>query len=50
LQQWQHSRLLLLRSGFQALHALINAAWFGNPASWGALGYQQPPQVMRVLP
>jgi hypothetical protein len=27
--------LLLLRSAYQALHALINAAWFGNPASWG---------------
>ena len=50
LQRWQQSPLLLLRSGFQALHALINAAWFGNPASWSALGYQQPQQVMGLLP
>lgn len=50
LRRWQNSPLLLLRSGYQALHALINAAWFGNPASWGGLGYQQPQQVMGLLP
>ncbi|RQO73265.1 hypothetical protein DBR44_10175 [Aquitalea sp. FJL05] len=50
LRRWQQSPLLLLRSGYQALHALINAAWFGNPASWAALGYQQPQQVMGLLP
>jgi hypothetical protein len=50
LQRWQNSSLLLLRSAYQALHALINAAWFGNPASWGALGYQQPGQIMSLLP
>jgi hypothetical protein len=48
LQRWQNSPLLL-RSAYQALHALINAAWFGNPASW-ALGYQQPPHIMSLLP
>lgn len=50
LRSWQHSPLLLLRSAYQALHALINAAWFGNPASWSAMGYQQPPQIMSLLP
>jgi hypothetical protein len=50
LRRWQQSPFLLLRSGFQALHALINAAWFGNPASWAVLGYQQPQQVMGLLP
>ena len=50
LRRWQQSPLLLLRSGYQALHALINAAWFGNPASWTALGYQQPQQIMGLLP
>lgn len=50
LQRWQNSSWLLLRSAYQALHALINAAWFGNPASWGALGYQQPAQIMGLLP
>jgi len=50
LQRWQNSPFLLLRSGYQALHALINAAWFGNPASWQTLGYQQPQQVMGLLP
>ncbi len=50
LQRWQNSPLLLLRSAYQALHALINAAWFGNPASWQALGYQQPQHIMSLLP
>jgi hypothetical protein len=50
LRRWQHSRLALLRTGFQALHALIMAAWYGNPRSWAALGYQRPAQVLAVLP
>jgi len=50
LQRWQSSPLLLLRSAYQALHALINAAWFGNPLSWSALGYQQPQHIMGLLP
>jgi hypothetical protein len=50
LQRWQLSRLALLRSGYQGLHALIMAAWYGNPRSWAAIGYAQPAQVMAVLP
>jgi hypothetical protein len=50
LHRWQTSRLSLLRSGYQGLHALIMAAWYGNPQSWPALGYAQPAQVMELLP
>lgn len=50
LRRWQLSPLLLLRTAYQALHSLISAAWFGNPASWSALGYQQPAQIMDLLP
>ena len=50
LHRWQQSPLLLLRSGYQALHALICAAWFGNPASWSRMAYQQPPYIMSLLP
>lgn len=50
LGRWQHSRFALLRSGYQGLHALITAAWYGNPASWTALHYQRPAQVLAVLP
>lgn len=50
LRRWQQSRLSLLRSGYQGLHALIMAAWYGHPQSWPAMGYAQPAQVMAVLP
>lgn len=50
LQRWQQSRFALLRTGYQALHALIMAAWYGNPHSWAALGYQRPAQILAVLP
>jgi hypothetical protein len=50
LRRWQLSRLALLRSGYQGLHALIMAAWYGNPVSWKSIGYAQPAQVMAVLP
>ncbi|QEL55362.1 twin-arginine translocation signal domain-containing protein [Chromobacterium paludis] len=50
LQGWRSSRFLLLRSAYQGLHQLINAAWYGNPASWAAIGYQQPAYVMERLP
>ncbi|WP_051229431.1 hypothetical protein [Paludibacterium yongneupense] len=49
LQRWRLGRLQLLRGAYQALHALICAAWYGNPASWEALDYRQPP-VMEWLP
>jgi hypothetical protein len=50
LANWQHGAFVLLRTGYQALHSLINAAWYGNPKSWAGIGYQQPEQVMGVLP
>jgi hypothetical protein len=45
LQRWQLGRLHLQRNAYQALHALLCAAWYGNPASWPALGYRLPPVV-----
>ncbi|MCP1288857.1 twin-arginine translocation signal domain-containing protein [Chromobacterium sp. S0633] len=50
LRRWRGSVFPLLRSGYQALHQLLNAAWYGNPASWPALGYRQPAAVMEMLP
>jgi len=49
LHAWQFSRFMLLKSGYQALHALVMAAWYGNPASWPALGYQRPESIVRLL-
>lgn len=45
LQAWRHSSLALLRSGYQALHQLVLAAWYGNPRSWPRIGYPGPPQL-----
>ncbi|MDN0073623.1 twin-arginine translocation signal domain-containing protein [Crenobacter sp. SG2303] len=50
LARWQDGAFVLLRTGYQALHKLINAAWYGNPKSWAGIGYQQPARVMEVLP
>ena len=50
LRRWRDSRFLLKRSVYQALHQLINAAWYGNPASWNALGYRLPEGVAGMLP
>ena len=50
LRRWQMSRFTVLRSAYQALHALIMAAWYGNPMSWQAIGYARPAAVLAVLP
>ncbi|MCW3479067.1 twin-arginine translocation signal domain-containing protein [Neisseriaceae bacterium JH1-16] len=50
LARWQNGGFVLLRTGYQALHGLINAAWYGNPKSWAGIGYRQPARVMEVLP
>jgi len=45
LESWRTSRLLLFQSAYAALHQLVFAAWYGDPASWAAIGYPGPPQV-----
>jgi len=45
LQSWRTHRIGLLRSGYQALHELIMAAWYALPASWSAIQYPGPPKV-----
>lgn len=45
LESWQKSRIQLLRSGYDALHEIINAAWYANPKSWNAIGYSGPPDI-----
>lgn len=47
LEGWRNAYLDLLRQGYQGLHELITAAWYGNPASWDAIGYAGPPQLER---
>ncbi|GAB4345291.1 MAG: hypothetical protein Kow006_02330 [Gammaproteobacteria bacterium] len=45
LNDWRLAYLDLLRQGYQGLHELIMAAWYGNPASWPDIGYPGPPEV-----
>lgn len=45
LARWQHGRLDLMRAGYQALTQLLLAAWYGNPASWDAIGYPGAPSL-----
>lgn len=45
LSRWRTSRFDLLRAGYQALTQLLQAAWYGNPRAWGAIGYSGPPKL-----
>ena len=43
LAAWRQSRFALLQQGYQALARVIIACWYGNPLSWGKIGYGGPP-------
>ena len=43
LDGWRQSRFALLQQGYQALVRVIMACWYGNPLSWGKIGYSGPP-------
>ncbi|MCY7386566.1 MAG: hypothetical protein LH481_00625 [Burkholderiales bacterium] len=43
LSDWRQSRFALLQQGYQALARVIMACWYGNPLSWGKIGYSGPP-------
>ena len=45
LLRWRDSRFDLQRAGYRALTQLIQAAWYGDPASWRAIGYPGPPAL-----
>ncbi|OHC62841.1 MAG: hypothetical protein A3H93_02970 [Rhodocyclales bacterium RIFCSPLOWO2_02_FULL_63_24] len=47
LRRWQHSRLDLLKSGYQALHDLVLGAWYADPQSWTAIAYPGPPVLVK---
>ncbi|UTY60344.1 hypothetical protein [Massilia sp. erpn] len=42
LDSWRKHRLGLLQSGYHALHDLVLAGWYADPATWGAIGYPGP--------
>lgn len=44
LLEWRDSRLLIRRTGYQALRTLVLAAYYSQSQSWRAVGYSGPPQ------
>jgi hypothetical protein len=45
LERWRTSNTLLFRSGYQALHQLVLAGWYGGDLAWQATGYPGPPSI-----
>jgi hypothetical protein len=45
LARWRRSRFDIQRAGYQAMTQLIQAAWYGNGASWAAIGYPGAPRI-----
>jgi hypothetical protein len=43
LNEWMTSRLAIRRTGYLALRTLVMGAYYGNPATWSAMGYPGPP-------
>jgi hypothetical protein len=45
LERWRFSSVTLFQTGYQALHQLVMASWYGNNASWARIGYPGPPPI-----
>jgi hypothetical protein len=45
LLRWRDSPFDLQRASYRALTQLIQAAWYGNSASWAGIGYAGPPAL-----
>jgi gluconate 2-dehydrogenase subunit 3-like protein len=48
LEAWRRSRFTVLRSGYQALKRLTQAAYFSSPEVYARIGYPGPPVVPQV--
>lgn len=46
LEAWRDSRLVLRRTGYQALRKLTQAAYYSSPETWNQAGYPGPPILM----
>jgi hypothetical protein len=50
LEAWRRSRLAVLRSGYQALKRLSDAAYYSSPEIYQLVGYPGPPVVPPLPP
>ena len=48
LRGWRQSRFSLMQRGYQALARVMIACWYGNPLSWGKIGYGGPPYAQEL--
>ncbi|HKB71860.1 MAG TPA: gluconate 2-dehydrogenase subunit 3 family protein [Thermoanaerobaculia bacterium] len=46
LRAWETSRIAIFRTGFQAMKRICCACYYSSPASWAAIGYPGPPDVL----
>ncbi len=45
LESWRHSRLAVLRSGYEALKRLAHATYYSAPEVFASVGYAGPPGI-----
>jgi hypothetical protein len=45
LEAWRHTRVEVLRSGYQAMKRLAHALYYGSPQIYERVGYPGPPVV-----
>ncbi len=45
LNRWRFSPIELLRGGYDVLHQLTMAGWYGQDRAWQAIGYPGPPRL-----
>ena len=45
LNRWRYSPIELFRGGYDVLHQLTMAGWYGQDRAWSAIGYPGPPKL-----
>ena len=45
LNRWRYSPIELFRGGYDVLHQLTMAGWYGQDRAWNAIGYPGPPRL-----
>jgi hypothetical protein len=50
LEAWRHSRLAVLRSGYEALKRLAHATYYSAPEVFASVGYAGPPAISAPVP
>jgi hypothetical protein len=46
LERWRFGNSTMLTSAYQGLHDICYGSWYGDPATWPAVGYPGPPNIL----